>query len=189
MKERSKLIQECVDKAKKYLLQVENIKKRIGVYQADIAELALKVCDIRHGGRSDKLYTIKDFAGEIGVKGRTLQNWVATYRTVVPVVGRDKIKTSKDWSDVIKTKRTTGSTSCNKSVKEIFSIYNNGDEKPFLAEFRNSIAAAKHLKYMLTTRDLNLIEMSQWSSLMAELDICSDLINDYLTNKKTRRAQ
>ncbi|MCZ6692958.1 MAG: hypothetical protein O6939_03535 [Bacteroidetes bacterium] len=187
MKARSKLIQKNVEKAKKYLRDIEDLEHKVGVYQADISELALQVCTIRHGGISNDIYTIKDFAEEVGLKPKTLQNWIAAYRTVVPIVGRDKINTQKDWTDVRKTKRVIGDSANKRDVQEIFDIYNRSGEKPFLAEFRNNIAGVKHLKYMLEKRELTLINYDQWVEMMEQLDICSDMINKYLS-KKSKKA-
>lgn len=190
MKAKSKLINQCVSKAKKYLAIIRGMKRKIGVYEADISELALKVCEIRHGGISTNIYTIKDFSEDIGMNHKTLQNWVSAYRTVVPIIGRNKINNQKDWSDVRKTKRIVGDSAPARQVRDLFDAFNDDEikEKPFVAEFRNSVACIKHLKYMIGKRDLSMVDFGKWIELMSELDDCSDMINDYLTKNKENLA-
>ena len=186
MKDKSKLISKCVAKAKKYLDDIKALEGKIGVYQADISELALEVCDIRHGGYSKDIYTIKDFANDIGMHPKTLQNWVSAYRTVVPIVGRERIKTPEDWGHVRKTKREVGDGAPAKQVLAVFDQCSGSEEKPFFGELRNSTAAVKHLKYMLDKRELGMVDPLKWIELMQELDQCSDMINEYLTKNKKK---
>ncbi|MEE8150623.1 MAG: hypothetical protein V3T43_02765 [Nitrosomonadaceae bacterium] len=183
MKRDTKRIAICVAKAKKYLASIDELKQKIGVYQADIAEMALEICTIRHGGISNDIYTIKDYAKDIGMNFKTLQNWVSAYRNVVPIVGRDKINCQKDWSDVRKTSRDPRVREDGTRVGEVFAEYVN-NEKPFLTEFNSTNAGVKHLKYMLGKRDLSMVNFEQWLKLMQELDNCSDIINEYLTKNK-----
>lgn len=66
------------------------------LYKLKIAKLAVKVCKIRHGGKSDKYYTMKDFSKDTGIPYKSLSDWTMTYRLVCSHVG-NKIKTDEDW--------------------------------------------------------------------------------------------
>ena len=78
---------------------VQDAKKlyaRTILYKLKIAKLAVRVCKIRHGGKSDKYYTMKDFSRDTGIPYKALSDWTMTYRLVCSHLG-DKIKTDNDW--------------------------------------------------------------------------------------------
>jgi len=72
---------ECVEAAKICVV-------RMGQYRMFIAEMAVKACEIKHGGGGHwsnfvSQHTLKDFANEIGMHQKTLYEWVAAKRNVV----------------------------------------------------------------------------------------------------------
>lgn len=85
-------------------------KKLVGshkVIQVQMAHLATQVCTIRHGGISNGIYTIKQFAKDIGFNPKTLQDYVAIYRSVIKVVGISPEKcTLEQWRAASKVRRT-----------------------------------------------------------------------------------
>lgn len=75
---REKLWLECVTMAKQHMAAVANARN-------EIIKLAVKCCDIHWGGGDhwddhQGVYTLRQFAMEIGMNVKTLQNWVRIYR-------------------------------------------------------------------------------------------------------------
>jgi len=79
-----------VDKAKFLLTKKEMIKM-------EIAQMALEVCTIKHGGISKGFYTLQDFAKDIGIDRKKLSDWTLTYKMIVAKIP-DFIKTESDWA-------------------------------------------------------------------------------------------
>jgi len=79
--------QDYVKKGRALLEELEDLKEIQDCYQSKIAKYALSVCDIRHGGQSGGLYTMKDYALDIGANPKTLSNWVAIYKNVLVKIG------------------------------------------------------------------------------------------------------
>lgn len=90
----SKKYDALVVEAKRLLKNAEACKYRV-------AQMALEVCDIRHGGRSEGYYTITDFARDIKIKRRTLARWVHIYRDVLLRTGI-KNPTPGQWASAYK---------------------------------------------------------------------------------------
>lgn len=170
-----------------------------------IAEYATKVCTIRHGGRSDGYYTLVDYANDIGLSPKTLQNWVQIYRNVILKLD-EKRKAKADWktassvNQFLKEDRTIdnqinerpkGSKMAYKSdihEGKVQKLYDNMSEsKPFETEFITITQASKNMRNILSKRDLSIIPDDRWGYLMKVLDECSDLINDHLTKNKKRK--
>lgn len=183
-----------------YVKLGKDLVQSIEAYQVKIAEYATKVCDIRHGGISTNYYTITDYAKDIGIPYKTLQNWVRVYRNVCVKVDK-KIETKKDWEMARKTNDvlTMDITVENKKentpkkirlrdipknkVQKTFDTLCE-DEKPFLMEFNRILKSTKYTHGLIKVRDLNLISEDSLIHLMELLDNTSDLINNYLTDKK-----
>jgi hypothetical protein len=91
---KTKQYQELVDKAKD-LYHVINSNK------LEIAKLAIKVCTIRHGGKSDGYYTLKEFSIDCQIPYKRLSEWVITYKTIVVKIP-NLVKTNEDWSRACK---------------------------------------------------------------------------------------
>lgn len=174
---------QAINLAKSYIDKIKKLEDEIHVYEVDIVKIALGVCDIRHGGKSPVLYTIRDFAIDIDINPKTLQNWIAAYRNVVPHLKKGAVKTKKDWSNVRKTNRFVNKNSTEFEVRAIHKKYDE-EEKPFIGEFRNAVCATKNLKHLLKNRDMKIIDNAKWIELMEILDHNSDTINDYLTGNK-----
>jgi hypothetical protein len=169
--------------------------------QFKICEYAMKVCTIRHGGRSDGYYTIKDYANDIGMTPKTLQNWLVVYRNVVLKLNDDQ-KSEMNWNKASKVNNVldenrTIDNAINKDVgkktrfkngvkKEVVQkLYDKySEQKPFEGEFVNMVQQMKSFKNILQKRDLNIIQDAHMIVLMELFDCCSDLINDHLTSKR-----
>lgn len=192
---------------KKYNEYVELAKaelKSIEGHEIRICEYAMKVCDIRHGGHSNGYYTIKAFASDIGMNAKTLSNWLLVYRNVIVKLDK-KITSSADFLKAKKVEsylreerivnnrineKPVGTKFSNKNCPtpddKIRSIYNSIDhsERPFEGEFAMMLRSSKHNLALIEKRDLKIIDDKQLAYLMETLDKTSDIINEYLTNKK-----
>ena len=189
------------NQTKLYIKRGKEILKSIDNHQIEIASMAIELCEIRHGGISKGIYTLKDYAEDIGMVAKTLSNWVTVYRDVVLKLA-PHLRSKVDYSTARKTHE------CLKQEHEVVNK-NNGDvgrvtkykqnmpaekvnnlycdilsgEKPFIAEAQAFLKSIKNKKHLLKTRDLNIASDMLMLAIMQELDECSDLINDHLTNK------
>ena len=72
-----------IEKWNKSVSLAKELLERNKRRQIDIAKIALQVCEITWGGRSQVgCYTMKRFANETGINESTLSNWICVYRTV-----------------------------------------------------------------------------------------------------------
>ena len=197
--------EENENKKQLYIRQGKRLLEEIGIYQVEIAKMALAICDIRHGGKTlEKIYTIKDFANDIGMKPKTLQGWVGTFRDVVLKAGIT-ISTPEDWKAANKTNNTLikertlqnkidGTPKKKGSYKQqipagtVRSLYDSiqSEDNPFVTELVTITQSAKHIKHILGKRELNLASDVNLTDLMNILDEASDLINNHLTAKQPR---
>lgn len=168
--------QDFVDRAKRELRKIEG-------HQARIAEMAVRVCTIRHGGVSKGFYTITQFAEDIGVNEKTLQNWVQTYRNVytkidVPAGESPSWKKAARVNNLLKEERTItneieGKPKSRFAFKQevpkerINQLYHA--EKPFEGEFFNISEQAKTIRGALENHsdDLNNMPMDKFQRIDA----------------------
>lgn len=191
-----------VTRGKRIVNEIKDIDKKIYAYQMDISKMAIAVCNIRHGGISRDIYTIKNYAADIGLPYKTVQNWVAVYRNVVVKLDKE-VRTKKEWSDarvtndVLKEERRNINKEDGKSNtrhawkkhvpnKKVQRIYNNISENvnAFMRDFLRSSGSAKHILYLINNNDLSLINDRELLALMETLDKTSDIINEHLTEKQ-----
>lgn len=190
---------------KNYVTLAKKELKQIEGHQIRICQYALKVVTIRHGGRSDGYYTIKDFSADINMPYKTLQNWIQIYRNVAmklnkPITTTTEFEKSRKVNDALKNVRAlnnayNGTQGTRQEYKKeipasvVQSMYDGLEDgtKPFIMEFTRVVAAAKHNLHILKKRDLSMIEDSHLVILMQILDQSSDIINNYLTAKKKRK--
>lgn len=190
---------------KNYVALAKKELKKIEGHQIRICQYALKVVTIRHGGKSNGYYTIKDYANDIGMPSKTLQNWLLIYRNVAmklnkPITTNKEFEKARKINDALKHVRALDNKSNDrvgtrdaykKEVPAIVvqSLYDGLEDgtKPFLVEFTRLVSAAKHNLHILKKRDLSIIEDNHLLVLMQILDESSDIINNHLTNKKKRK--
>lgn len=161
--------------------------------------MALEVCEIRHGGISDKYYTLTDFSTDVGINRKTLSSWVHTYRDVL-LKSDIKRPSEKDWSNalavsrILKTERemvnkdngTPGGRGAFKKdiskerVKDIFIKVSTGKAKE-LVSLENIYSSSRQLKKAITSLDMSMCDRSKLIHIMENIDIASDVINDYLS--------
>ena len=197
----AQIYQRAMKEAKSHVAEIRKYQQKISIHQAKIAEIALEVCDIRHGGRCpDDRYTLTRFSSDIGLPLKTVQNWVQTYR-LVAVDAEIKMETRADWvaasrtSNLLKkerssinkmndTPRSLGPYKKKVPKQRIIDIYTQvKEDKPFINEFAVATESAKRVKFLMDKRDLNIIEDFKLVELMEILDYASEKINEHLTSK------
>jgi hypothetical protein len=176
-----------------YVIEGRKVVHSFQCHQAVLAYYAMKVCQIKHGGYSKGIYTLKQYAEDIGLQVKTLQNWTLIYKRIVQHldIPLDKI-TKKDWQ--VATKITEHAESLNRidniesgtnrrradykpekrtseEIKKAFK--DNYDEQTVEGEVYNWNRSIAMIKNKIQKRDLSL-------------DIVSDVINNYLTKTKKK---
>lgn len=186
-----------------YVSMGKELIKRVEVYQARIAFYACKVCQIRHGGRSAKFYTLTDYAKDIGVNPRTLHEWSLIYRNVILKLDIDVDSITKDvWkvasrvNDNIEWKirrenKEDGTPHKKSKYKSqidkntVQRMYDDEKDEPsFISEIRLWTCNARNMKNTIVKRELKLAHRGDLLNLMETLDFVSDHINDFLTNNR-----
>ena len=175
---------------------------KVNCYQAQIAFYATQVCTIRHGGRSGDLYTLKKYAQDIGMNGKTLSGWVGVYRTVIEKLGMaPEDVTQKDWtvaqrvffileSESKATQALAGIPKNKgwrkfvptKTVKDLFK--KNYDSHTLQNQIHQWTDTVIFIKNKLVIRDLNEASTSSLLSLKENLDKASDTILRHVTRTK-----
>ncbi len=193
-----KTYEELVALGREIVSQVNDRQMRICGY-------AIQVCTIRHGGRSNGYYTMKDYARDIGLNNKTLNQWMLVYRNVVLKLSATQLETmtwkmasrvneqleeANTIENRIKgTPRSKMNTKKFVTTERVQKLYDDAvEEKPFVGEFMAIMKQTKHCHSLLLKRDLSLIQDSHLNHLMQMLDNCSDMINDHLTQKKKAKV-
>lgn len=187
-----------------YVEASKKIIKSLICQQAVIGFYATKICTIRHGGRSDGFYTLSDFARDIGVHRKTLNEWTAIYRRVIQHLDIDPLKMNqKEWSTArriayqiegdTRHRNKANGTPKGKSItnlpkreeiRKLFMENSNGPTVKYeVMEWGNRL---RTLYSNLSKRDLSLASENDLLEIMKVSDKISDLINDYLTDKKRK---
>jgi len=177
-------------------------------YQALLAYYALKVCEIKHGGYSKGVYTIKQYAEDIGMSAKTLQNWTLIYRRVFEHLDIEPEKaTKKDWqvatrvayleeSDNRVDNIENGTPRKRAGYKPVKIGRTSADikkafEANFVENFEYEIvgwnSTVLQMNNKLQKRDLSLANAKVLMEFMETLDEMSDFVNDYLTRTKKER--
>lgn len=193
-----------VKRGKQIVEDIRELDKKVYAYQMDIAKMAVAVCNISHGGISTNKYTIKDYAEDIGMGYKTVQNWVSVYRNVALKL-ETKVTTANQWknatttNNLLKVERSLKNEAAEKKgtlhaykqgipkqkVNSLFKSVSNGTADTMKSIVR-CVQSAKHIKFKLEEINLNMINDLELTSLMETLDYASDLINNHLTDKSKR---
>jgi hypothetical protein len=188
-----------------YVLRAREILNKLECYQAHIAQMGLEVCQIRHGGKSNGFYTIKDFAHDIGMSSKTLSNWISIYRDVLTKIGVNN-PTPEQWAaasktcNYLKTQRTEinreegkpGTRNAFKkkvpsgSIKKIFDEIAGGEGETIKLE--RIYSQVLHSRSVLLAMDLSKVDSLKLARVMEWLDECSDHINNHLTASRAKKA-
>lgn len=190
-----------------YVEMGKELLKRVEVYQARIAFYACRICQIRHGGVSGKYYTLTDYAKDIGVNPKSLQQWTLTYRNVIEKLDievenitkevwrtANRVNDNLTWRNRLdnKEKNTPRKNMKYKSripaetIRKMYEEESN-DEPSFTSEVRSWSQTFRTIKSNIVKRDLSLAHEGNLIEIVGMLDFISDHINDYLTAKKKKK--
>lgn len=191
------------DSIEGYIQAGKGIVKTSQCYQALLAHYALKVCQIKHGGYSKGIYTVKNYADDIGMHYKTLQNWTLIYRRVVAHLDiKPEKMTQKDWHVATKvaylqenenrannivegTPRKRNEYKPSK-IERTSEQIKRSFEANFVQTFENEISnwnnSILQMKRKLLVRDLRIANKLVLIEFMQHLDEMSDHVNDFLTD-------
>lgn len=191
-----------------YVSMGRELLNKVECYQARIAFYALKVCTIRHGGKSDNYYTLKDYARSLNISPKTLQGWTLAYRNVVAKLGIPLSDIDKKvWKAVNRTndnitwanRRDNKEKGTNRKaqkykadipaekVKKAFQVeYEAVDEPSFVSEVRGWLHNTRAMKNNLAKRDLNLAHEGDLIELSRMLSDANVILNKFLLTKKKK---
>lgn len=137
--------EECVKAAKLCVV-------RIGQYRMYIAKLAMRACDITHGGGGhwndfeDQRHLGK-FAQEIGVNHKTMNEWVATYRDVVLKLPPNEREMAMEDGNYKAVRRVKGQVVKNTPKKEVRVLFDQEKQRTHSSE-----KMGKYCRYMQVAR-------------------------------------
>lgn len=175
--------------------------------QALIAYYATIVCTIKHGGHTDsKTYTLSKYAADIGMKLKTLSDWVLIYKNVIAKMSipADKV-TKKEWTVANRVqqllnqeKRTkqalsglprkkTKGVKVDASPERVKDLFKRSyDKKDFQREIYTWNDYVLNIKNALVSKNLSSVELNSLISLKENLDKASDVILRHITTKNKK---
>jgi DNA-binding XRE family transcriptional regulator len=189
-----------------YVREGKKIVHAREVYQATLAWMALQVVTIKHGGRGYTHYTLTEYARDIGVHRKTLNEWTHVYRNVIQRLDLDPSKvTSDQWriatrvSNLLRDeKRQIQEASGQKRrkgrgwnfnvlipqerIRDLFNAEMNG--RSAQAEINGFCDSIIHIKNKLRRMELSTVSDVSLRSLKKNLDEASSEIINYLLNHK-----
>lgn len=184
-----------------YVKRAKFLIETIQCHQAEVAYIATKVCEIRHGGRSlSQTYTLSKFSKDIGINAKTISGWVSIYKNIILKIDKSyETITKKDWQtasrvdDIIRQEarayNAINGLSRKKTkpfqnyspdtIKDIYGkVYTNDNfQKDVLGYIRYVI----FIKNRMQAKDLSHCSVSSLLTLKENLDMISDSITRHLT--------
>jgi len=177
-----------IKEAQSLYLEIQNLTEIKYQKQMRIASICVELCDIKQGNYRDKpRYSLSKFAQESGIPRSSIKEWVDTLKRVIPIVGVSQIDSNDKWNRAKKVAAKYRKR--DRPTPEAIQDYFDEDSEPtIIDEFRDYEKQMRALLVFLEKRDLGLLEAQALSRFMSQLDIASDIINDFLTaqSKKTR---
>jgi hypothetical protein len=184
-----------------YVKRAKFLIETIQCHQAEIAYIATKVCEIKHGGKTSiKTYTLTRFSKDIGINVKTISGWVSIYKNVILKIDKSyETVTKKDWQtasqvdDMIRQeararnaleglskKKTRPFDSYSPEIiKDIYGKVYTGDN--FQKDVLGYIRYVIFIKNRMQAKDLSQCSASSLLTLKENLDMLSDTITRHLT--------
>ena len=172
-----------ISEAKSLYLDIQNLDEIKYQKQMRIAQICIELCDIKQGNyRESKRYPLSQFAIDSGIPRSSVKEWVDTFRRVIPIIGPQVIDSNDKWNRAKKVAATFRKKHrpTREDIKEAFEC----DEPSIKDEFNDYKKMARTLKVFLEKRDLDLLDRTELIYFMSQLDVASDIINDFLSAKK-----
>ena len=158
-----------VNEAKKYIQQIQQ-------YQIKIAHVALKACDIRHGGNHkdyQKIITMKRFAREIGISYKSLTEYVRITRNVYNKLTKEQKKDGK-YEFMRQISIGLNKDSSRQLVREKYDYQKNiGQNDYYIQRFLRRLQTAHHF-YCKKIDQETMKKLSQ-NELKKTLSLCEDI--------------
>ncbi|MDD0853028.1 hypothetical protein HBN50_07965 [Halobacteriovorax sp. GB3] len=187
--------QEYVKGAKELLSQIDS-------YQYKIAEMAMAVCQIRHGGRSEGYYTLTEFSNDIGMNRKTLSEWVHAYRDICLKIDL-RTPTQEEWSKANKvsrllkselaTEKSNNNTQKSKSnsrkdvsKERIQKIYNEITNDPFdtISKFERIYESTLFASKTINKIDLHKISNQKLRRTLKNIVSIKEQLEQFLSKEK-----
>lgn len=191
---------------REYVRLGKEMLSTVRCYQVQIAFYATQVCTINHGGPVGRqLYTLTDYANDIGVNRKTLSQWTLVYRCVIEKLDIDlNDVTVHDWDvatkvlnhlksekqaineaiGTIKAKDKGWKINTPKAkIRGMFNRFQKG--RPVEAEVHSWTDAVIGIKNKLNNKDLSRASTDSLMLLKKNLDKASENITNYLIDDRS----
>lgn len=188
-----------------YVVMGKRILSSLRLHQVHIAYFATQVCQISHGGAiGRKLYTIQDYAKDIGMNRKTLSAWVSIYRSVITKVEielndvtiqdwtvatrvhallKDEKKAINDAMGMVRAKEKGWKVNAShERIKSLFELCKK--QRPVEAEVNSWTDSVIGIKNKIKRRDLNSVPLESLILLKKHLDGASENLVNYLMNDR-----
>ena len=201
-------IKAAIKRAKDLYAKYKFAKQQAREMKWKIVKISDEVCDIHFGGRnkqyledikSRKIYTLKQFALDIGVHPETLQKWSEEYRNIVKPLEEegliDATKITKETALIIRNMsrpikgRINRKTSREDLLKRYHQVVNKSKEDRLLERY---ILAANSVFNFVNEHQLDKLDQEEVGHLRTIVGNINDILNPFSTQiikevKNTRR--
>lgn len=184
-----------------YVMMGRDAFKVVELYQLKIAKYAIGACEIRHGGYSHGVYTLKRYASDIGISYKKLSRWTLIYRDIILKLSKDIDDiTARDWESAskvysalkkeqavinaskqrVKAKGFKGQVSP-ETINELFNKFHDGAHlsRGNIHTWTESIIRHRH---NFQCANLSGTSIESIRALKQQLDKFSSIVTEYLIN-------
>jgi hypothetical protein len=201
-------IRAAIKRAKDLYAKYKFAKQQAREMKWKIVKISDEVCDIHFGGRnkqyledikSRKIYTLKQFALDVGVHPETLQKWSEEYRNIVKPLEEEGLmdvnNITKENALIIRNMsrpikgRINRKTSREDLIKRYHQVVNKSKEDRLLERY---ILAANSVFNFVNEHQLDKLDQEEVGHLRTIVGNINDILNPFSTQiikqvKNTRR--
>ena len=201
-------IRAAIKRAKDLYAKYKFAKQQAREMKWKIVKISDEVCDIHFGGRnkqyledikSRKIYTLKQFALDVGVHPETLQKWSEEYRNIVKPLEEEGLmdvnNITKENALIIRNMarpikgRINRKTSRKDLIKRYHQVVNKSKEDRLLERY---ILAANSVFNFVNEHQLDKLDQEEVGHLRTIVGNINDILNPFSTQiikevKNTRR--
>jgi len=163
-----------------YVRQGQQLVKQFKTLKYDICVLTIKVCKIQHGGhtRDGRVYSIKKFANDIGMKYSTLSKWIEEHKNVVEKI-TDKPPTTEEYQAIRLVVKEINNKTPKATVRKLYDQYSSYTKED--RKLLRMIADAKGIRNFTQDHSLKLFNKN-------DLNTLEELLTLTLKTIKKKRA-
>jgi hypothetical protein len=190
-----------------YVTEGKKLLHAVETHQVLIAHYALQVCELIHGGKQGRSkYTLKDYACDIGMHHKTLNEWTHVYRNVIQKLNIELSEvTSEDWriasrvSNIVRSEKRALQEQMGlkrkkgrgwdikvqvptERIRDLFTMNRNGRSPE--QDFCNWLDTVIHIKNKLRRADLTSISEASLRSMKMNLEEASSEITNHLIGNR-----